>query len=75
MEPNLPPVPADAVRMVGIRKVSGEHLVRFPRRSFRARQGYTKNYTKYFYENVLVQTDKRIQGDHEAGEHTWVTDQ
>ncbi|XP_017342935.1 MAGUK p55 subfamily member 2a [Ictalurus punctatus] len=26
VEPNLPPVPADAVRMVGIRKVSGEHL-------------------------------------------------
>ncbi|KAF4093170.1 hypothetical protein AMELA_G00029060 [Ameiurus melas] len=25
-EPNLPPVPADAVRMVGIRKVAGEHL-------------------------------------------------
>ncbi|MCI4384783.1 hypothetical protein PGIGA_G00042720 [Pangasianodon gigas] len=26
VEPNLPPVPADAVRMVGIRKVAGEHL-------------------------------------------------
>lgn len=24
----LPPVPADAIRMVGIRKVAGEHLVR-----------------------------------------------
>lgn len=31
VEPNLPPVPADAVRMVGIRKVAGEHLVRFTR--------------------------------------------
>ncbi|TSQ23966.1 MAGUK p55 subfamily member 2 [Bagarius yarrelli] len=26
VEPNLPPVPADAVRMVGIRKVAGERL-------------------------------------------------
>ncbi|KAM9457309.1 MAGUK p55 subfamily member 2a [Clarias gariepinus] len=26
VEPTLPPVPADAVRMVGIRKVAGEHL-------------------------------------------------
>lgn len=31
LEPTLPVVPADAVRMVGIRKVAGEHLVRFPR--------------------------------------------